>query len=102
MEPNDNFACDRAAAEIHRRIDVDFRRLRGALSAPRFIAVETLWNTAERPESLGEISGWVESAAFDIGADFVSGAPTESKTTEWMATDGLHPNIRTMPKWRAG
>ena len=65
MGPNANFPCDRAAPEIHRLIHVDFRRLRGALPTPRFIAVDTLCCTAERPESLGSISGWVESAAFE-------------------------------------
>lgn len=93
MGLNDNFSYDRAAAEIHRRIDVDFSRLKGALPAARFIAVEQFWYTDERPESLGVISGWVKSAASDIGADFVPGASQWIQHhPEWMATDRLHPN----------
>ena len=93
MGLNDNFSYDRAATEIHRRIDVDFSRLKGALPAARFIAVEPFWYTDERPESLGVISGWVKSAASDIGADFVPGASHWIQHhPEWMATDRLHPN----------
>ena len=93
MGLNDKSSYDRAAAEIHRRIGVDFLRLKGALRAARFIAVEPFRHTDERAESLGVISGWVTSAASDIGAAFVPGAPYWIlHHPEWMAKDRLHPN----------
>lgn len=93
MGLNDHFSYDRAAAEIQRRIGVDFLRLKGALRAARFIAVEPFWYTDERAESLGVISGWVKSAASDIRADFVPGASHWIlHHPEWMVKDRLHPN----------
>ncbi|MFD1714128.1 SGNH/GDSL hydrolase family protein [Amnibacterium flavum] len=93
MGLNDNFSYDFAADEIHAQIDEDLQRLHDALPDARFIVVEPFWYTDERPESLGIISGWVEDAAADIGADYIPGASHWIEGhPEWMASDGLHPN----------
>ncbi|MEN9620411.1 MAG: hypothetical protein RL499_604 [Actinomycetota bacterium] len=93
MGLNDNFSFSRAAAEIEQQIDVDLERLTTALPEARFVVVEPFWYTAERPESLAIISGWVRDAAERYGADYIAGA------SDWiagkdglMAADGLHPN----------
>lgn len=93
MGLNDNFAYNLAADAIREQITVDFDRLAEALPSAHFIVVEPFWYTDERPESLGIISGWVEDAAKDIGADYISGASHWIEGhPEWMADDGLHPN----------
>jgi lysophospholipase L1-like esterase len=93
MGLNDNFSYDLAADAIHEQIDEDFARLETALPNARFIAVEPFWYTDDRPASLGVISGWVEAAAADIGADYISGSSHWIEGhPDWMAADGLHPN----------
>lgn len=93
MGLNDNFGYDFAADDIHSQIDEDLTRLHDDLPDARFIVVEPFWYTDERPESLGVISGWVEEAAGDIGADYIPGASHWIEGhPEWMASDGLHPN----------
>jgi len=93
MGLNDNFSYNLAADAIREQITVDFDRLAEALPSAHFIVVEPFWYTDERPESLGIISGWVEDAAKDIGADYISGASHWIEGhPEWMADDGLHPN----------
>jgi len=93
MGLNDNFSYDRAARDIHAQIDIDLDRLRAGLPDARIIVVEPFWYTDDRPESLGVISGWVEEAADEIGADYISGASRWIEGhPEWMAADGLHPN----------
>jgi len=93
MGLNDNFSYDFASAQIHDQITEDFDRLKTALPDARFIVVEPFWYTDDRPESLGVISGWVEDAAADIGADYIPGASHWIEGhPEWMAADGLHPN----------
>jgi len=93
MGLNDNFSYNLAADAIREQITVDFDRLAEALPSAHFIVVEPFWYTDERPESLGIISGWVEAAAKDIGADYISGASHWIEGhPEWMADDGLHPN----------
>ena len=93
MGLNDNFSYNLAADAIREQITVDFDRLATALPSAHFIVVEPFWYTDERPESLGVISGWVEDAAADIGADYISGASHWIEGhPEWMADDGLHPN----------
>ncbi len=93
MGLNDNFSYARAADEIEAQIAIDLRRLREGLPDARIIVVEPFWYTAEQPESLGIIAGWVEREAERIGADHIAGA------SDWiagrpgeMAADGLHPN----------
>lgn len=93
MGLNDNFSYSRAAAEIEAQIAIDLRRLREGLPDARIIVVEPFWYTAEQPESLGVIAGWVQREAQAIGADHIAGA------SDWiagrpgeMAADGLHPN----------
>ncbi|UTT63162.1 SGNH/GDSL hydrolase family protein [Microcella humidisoli] len=93
MGLNDNFSYSRAAAEIEAQIAIDLRRLREGLPDARIIVVEPFWYTAEQPESLGIIAGWVQREAQAIGADHIAGA------SDWiagrpgeMAADGLHPN----------
>jgi lysophospholipase L1-like esterase len=93
MGLNDNFSYDVAGDEIHDQIDSDLDRLKSSLPGARFIVVEPFWYTDERPESLDVISGWVEDAAADIGADYIPGASRWIEGhPEWMAADGLHPN----------
>jgi len=93
MGLNDNFSYNLAADAIREQITVDFDRLADALPSAHFIVVEPFWYTDERPESLGIISGWVEDAAKDIGADYIAGASHWIEGhPEWMADDGLHPN----------
>jgi len=93
MGLNDNFSYDFAADAIHEQIGFDLDRLKSALPDARFIVVEPFWYTDERPESLGVISGWVEDAAADIGADYIPDASHWIEGhPEWMADDGLHPN----------
>lgn len=93
MGLNDNFSYARAAAEIEAQIAIDLRRLREGLPDARIIVVEPFWYTAERPESLGVIAGWVRREAASIGADHIAGASTwiAGRPGE-MAADGLHPN----------
>jgi len=93
MGLNDNFSYARAATEIETQIAIDLGRLREGLPDARIIVVEPFWYTAEQPESLGIIAGWVQREAQAIGADHIAGA------SDWiagrpgeMAADGLHPN----------
>lgn len=93
MGLNDNFSYARAAAEIEAQIAIDLGRLREGLPDARIVVVEPFWYTAEQPESLGIIAGWVQREAQAIGADYIAGA------SDWiagrpgeMAADGLHPN----------
>ena len=98
MGLNDNFSYAGAADRIRTQIPADLSRLREALPEARFIVVEPFWYTAERPESLTAISGWVEDAAADIGADYIPGASRwldghyAGSDESWMASDGLHPD----------
>jgi len=93
MGLNDNFSYDGAADAIHEQIGFDLERMKTALPEARFVVVEPFWYTDERPESVGVISGWVEDAAADIGADYIPGASHWIEGhPEWMADDGLHPN----------
>lgn len=98
MGLNDNFSYDRAAAEIRATIDSDLDRLRQGLPRARIIVVEPFWYTADRPESVDVIIGWVRDAAERIGADHIAGASHwldghyADDADSWMADDGLHPN----------
>jgi len=93
MGLNDNFSYDFAGDAIHDQIDDDFARLAEALPSAHFIAVEPFWYTDERPDSIAVISGWVQAAAADIGADYIAGASHWIEGhPEYMAADGLHPN----------
>jgi lysophospholipase L1-like esterase len=93
MGLNDNFSYDFAAGRIHDQIDADLARLAQGLPHARFLVVEPFWYTDTRPESLENISGWVEQAARSIHADYISGASHWIEGhPEWMAADGLHPN----------
>jgi lysophospholipase L1-like esterase len=93
MGLNDNFSFARAAADIEQQIDADLERLTSALPDARFVVVEPFWYTAERPESLAIISGWVRAAAGRYGADYIAGASDWIAGTDGlMAADGLHPN----------
>lgn len=93
MGLNDNFSWPERADDIHAAIDADLERLHGALPGARFIVVQPFWYTDEQPDSLLTISGWVQDAAADIGADYIDGAKDWIRGhPEWMAADGLHPN----------
>lgn len=98
MGLNDNFSYASSADRIHGQIDEDLTRLHDALPDARFVVVEPFWYTSERPESLDVISGWVEAAAADIGADYIPGASRwldghyADSSDSWMASDGLHPD----------
>lgn len=93
MGLNDNFAYAYAADAIEAQIAIDLRRLREGLPDARIIVVEPFWFTAQRPESLEIISGWVRDAAGSIGADYIEGASTWIAGRDGeMAADGLHPN----------
>jgi lysophospholipase L1-like esterase len=98
MGLNDNFSFAGAADRIRVQIADDLTRLREALPDARFIVVEPFWYTDDRPASLAVISGWVEDAAADIDADYISGASRwleghDARSADsWMASDGLHPD----------
>jgi lysophospholipase L1-like esterase len=93
MGLNDVFSYDRVGDGIRRQIDADFARLTSALPEARFIVVEPFWYTAERPEGLEVIIGWVKDAAGRVGADYIPGASRWIQGREGeMASDGLHPN----------
>jgi len=93
MGLNDNFSYDLAADSIRQQISLDLDRLNDELPDARIIVVEPFWYTDERPESVEIIIGWVEDAAAEIDADYISGASHWIEGhPEWMASDGLHPN----------
>ncbi|MFG6477011.1 GDSL-type esterase/lipase family protein [Microbacterium sp. P06] len=93
MGLNDVFSFEARGTAIRDRIDDDFERLATALPEARFIVVEPFWYTAERPEGLETIIGWVSDAAADIDAEYIPGASSwiQGRQGE-MADDGLHPN----------
>ncbi|MET0812348.1 MAG: SGNH/GDSL hydrolase family protein [Microbacterium sp.] len=98
MGLNDNFSFDRAGDRIHSAIRDDLTRLRTALPDARFVVVEPFWYTAERPESVETIIGWVREEAEAIDADWIAGASRwldghyAGDAESWMAADGLHPD----------
>ena len=93
MGLNDNFSMPSRADEIEASITRDFTTIRADLPEARLIVVEPFWYTAERPESVEQIIGWVQAAALDADADYISGASHWlDGHPEWMADDGLHPN----------
>jgi lysophospholipase L1-like esterase len=93
MGLNDNFSYRFAADAIEAQVTTDLERLRDGVPDARIIVVEPFWYTAERPESLEIINGWVRDAAAEIGADYIDGASTWIAGREGeMAADGLHPN----------
>lgn len=98
MGLNDNFSYAHRADRIREAIVEDFTRLHDALPDARFVAVEPFWYTADRPESVDIISGWVEDAASTIDADWIAGASHwldghyAGSEDSWMAADGLHPS----------
>jgi lysophospholipase L1-like esterase len=93
MGLNDVFSYDVRGTAIRDRIDEDFARLTSELPDARFVVVEPFWYTAERPQALETIIGWVSDAAEKIGADYIPGASSwiQGRAGE-MASDGLHPN----------
>jgi lysophospholipase L1-like esterase len=98
MGLNDNFSYPSRADRIREQITADLTRLHDALPDARFVVVEPFWYTADRPESVDTIIGWVEEAAAGIGADYIPGASRwldghyAGSPDSWMASDGLHPN----------
>ena len=93
MGLNDNFSFAAARSEIEAQITTDLSRLSDALPDARFVVVEPFWYTDERPASVETITGWVEDAAAEIDADYITGASHWIEGhPEWMASDGLHPN----------
>lgn len=93
MGLNDNFSFFFAADAIEAQITTDLQRLRDGVPDARIIVVEPFWYTAQRPESLEIINGWVRDAAAEIDADYIDGASTWIAGREGeMAADGLHPN----------
>ena len=98
MGLNDNFSYAHRADRIREAIVEDFTRLHDALPDARFVVVEPFWYTADRPESVDIISGWVEDAAAMIDADWIPGASHwldghyAGSEDSWMAADGLHPS----------
>ena len=93
MGLNDNFSMPARADEIKAAITQDFEKIRAALPEARFIVVEPFWYTAQRPDSVDQIIGWVRTAALAVDADHIPGASHWlDGHPEWMADDGLHPN----------
>lgn len=98
MGLNDNFSYDSAADRIRETIDRDLSRLDAELPDARIVVVEPFWYSAERPESVDVIIGWVRDAAARIDADWIPGASRwldghyAGSPDDWMAADGLHPN----------
>ncbi len=98
MGLNDNFGFERNATRIRDAIGDDLTRLHDALPDARFVVVEPFWYTAERPDSVETIIGWVHDEADAIGADWVADASHwldghyATDADSWMAADGLHPN----------
>lgn len=93
MGLNDVFSFDTRGTDIRDRIDADFERFASELPDARFVVVEPFWYTAERPEALEIIIGWVSDAAASIDADYIPGASSwiQGRPGE-MSSDGLHPN----------
>lgn len=93
MGLNDVFSYERAGDGIRRQIQRDFRMLTGELPDARIVVVEPFWYTAERPDSLEVIIGWVRDAADEVGVDYIPGASSwiQGRGSE-MAADGVHPN----------
>ncbi|TFD55228.1 SGNH/GDSL hydrolase family protein [Cryobacterium frigoriphilum] len=93
MGLNDNFSMPAAADEIRAAITDDFETLTGALPEARIVVVEPFWYTDARPQSVDQISGWVQAAAEAIDADFIAGASRWIEGhPEWIGSDGLHPS----------
>lgn len=98
MGLNDTFSYDRRADLISDTISGDLTRIREALPSARIVVVEPFWYTEQRPASLEQIIVWVESAAAEIGADWIPGASRwldghhAGSEDSWMASDGLHPS----------
>ncbi|KIP92070.1 G-D-S-L family lipolytic protein [Microbacterium sp. MEJ108Y] len=98
MGLNDTFSYDRRADLIRDTISGDLTRIREALPSARIVVVEPFWYTEQRPASLEQIIVWVESAAAEIGADWIPGASRwldghhAGSEDSWMASDGLHPS----------
>lgn len=98
MGLNDNFGFDRNASRIRQAIRDDLSRLHEALPEARMIVVEPFWYTADRPDSVETIIGWVREEADAIGADWIPDASRwldghfAADADSWMAADGLHPN----------
>ena len=93
MGLNDNFAMPDRADELREAIGDDLDTFADQLPDARLIVVEPFWHLDERPASVGTISGWVQDAARDAGADYIAGASRWLEGhPEWMAPDGVHPN----------
>lgn len=98
MGLNDNFSFERNASRIRHAIRDDLARLHDALPDARMIVVEPFWYTAQRPDSVDVIIGWVREQADVIGADWIPYASHwldghyAGDADSWMASDGLHPN----------
>ena len=93
MGLNDNFSMPARSEEIEAAITQDFEKIRAALPEARLIVVEPFWYTAQRPDSVEQIIGWVRAAALTVDADYIPGASYWlDGHPEWFADDGLHPN----------
>ncbi|MCD2442885.1 SGNH/GDSL hydrolase family protein [Agromyces sp. SYSU K20354] len=93
MGLNDNFVLPPDADDIESAIEADLTRFRAELPDARLVVVEPFWHLDERPESVGQIIGWVESAAALVGADYIDGASRWIEGhPEWMSADTVHPN----------
>ncbi|MBF4570126.1 SGNH/GDSL hydrolase family protein [Plantibacter sp. VKM Ac-2880] len=91
---NDNFEWTGNEEAIREAILPEFQRLRDGLPGTRIVVVEPWWFTAERPDSLEQIIGWVHDAADTIDADYISGAShwLDEDPATWISADGLHPS----------
>lgn len=91
---NDNFEWTGNEQAIQAAVLPEFQRLRDGLPNTRIIVVEPWWYTAERPESVEQIIGWVQTAAGAIDADYISGAShwLDEDPAAWISPDGLHPS----------
>ncbi|MGK9149421.1 SGNH/GDSL hydrolase family protein [Plantibacter flavus] len=91
---NDNFVWAGNEQAIQDAVLPEFQRLRDGLPNTRIVVVEPWWYTADRPESVERIIGWVHGAAEAIDADYISGAShwLDENPGAWISEDGLHPS----------
>jgi lysophospholipase L1-like esterase len=97
---NDAFSFPTAGDRIRDTLRDDLRRLADELPDARLVVAEPFWYTDERPDAVGIISGWLEEAAAEVGADWIAGSGAwldghyAGAEDSWIGPDGLHPDER--------